>query len=162
MDHFNRNLILLEDLLNVATFSIMLTLAFANVVSRFVLQASLAFTDEFVTVLFDLCSFAGASVAQRNRSHLGLDFVTSFMPRKIQKALSIFGNIMALVFLSILFYYGCLMVQQELHSGQLSATMQWPEWIYGMTVPVGAGLMILRYLIDTYLKGLDLRAEGGA
>lgn len=82
MEKINKGLIQVEDWVNVVTFMIMLFLTSINVFSRFVLHASLAFTDEFVTVLFVLCSLAGSSVGQRNHSHLGLDFVTGFMPRK--------------------------------------------------------------------------------
>ena len=127
MKGFNKCLSGIEDWINVVTFVIMLTLTTANVFSRFVLHASLAFTDEFVTVLFVLCSLAGSSVGQRNRAHLGLDFVTGFMPEKTQKALSIVANILAIIFLAILFYFGIGMIQQEYASGQVSTTMQYPQ-----------------------------------
>ena len=94
----------IEDWVNVVTFVIMLTLTFVNVFSRFVLHASLAFTDEFVTVLFVLCSLAGSSVGQRNRNHLGLDFFTGFLPETAQRFISFCANILALIFLAILFY----------------------------------------------------------
>lgn len=160
MKNLNRWLAEIEDWINVLAFIIMLVLTSANVFSRFVLHASLAFTDEFVTVLFVLCSLAGASVGQRNQTHLGLDFVTGFMPERVQKGLAVFANLFALVFLIILFTFGIGMVRQEWEFKQVSTTMQYPQWIYGLTVPIGSGILILRYLIDTYLKVRALR--GGA
>lgn len=160
MEKINKGLIQVEDWVNVVTFMIMLFLTSINVFSRFVLHASLAFTDEFVTVLFVLCSLAGSSVGQRNHSHMGLDFVTGFMPGKWQKALSVVANILALCFLMILFCYGVGMVKQEFILKQVSTTMQYPQWIYGLTIPVGAGIMILRYIYDTYLKFIEFREEG--
>lgn len=159
MKGLNKRLTEIEDWINVITFVIMLTLTSANVFSRFVLHASLAFTDEFVTVLFVLCSLAGSSVGQRNHSHLGLDFVTGFMPEKVQKALSIVANILALIFLVVLFVYGINMVIQEYASGQVSTTMQYPQWIYGLTIPIGSGIMIVRYIVDTYLKWLEFNGR---
>ena len=150
----------IEDWINVVTFVIMLTLTFANVFSRFVLHASLAFTDEFVTVLFVLCSLAGSSVGQRNRNHLGLDFFTSFLPEKAQRFLSFVANILALVFLAILFWHGCGMVKSEYVLKQVSTTMQYPQWIYGLTVPVGSMIMIVRYIIDSILKWHEFQNYG--
>ena len=152
MKSFDKGLTKVEDVISIITFIIMLTLTFANVFSRFVLHASLAFTDEYVTVLFVLCSLAGSSVGQRNRYHLGLDFFTSFLPEKGQRIISVIANILALIFLVVLFWYGCGMVKSEYVLKQVSTTMQHPQWIYGLTIPVGSGIMILRYIIDTYLK----------
>lgn len=157
MKGLNKGLTKVEDWINIITFVIMLVLTSVNVFSRFVLHASLAFTDEFVTVLFVLCSLSGSSVGQRNHSHLGLDFVTGFMPENIQKLLSVLANILALIFLSILFVYGIQMVMQEYASGQVSTTMQYPQWVYGLTIPIGSGVMILRYVVDTYFKRLGLK-----
>ena len=160
MNSFNKTLSAVEDWINNITFVVMLTLTFVNVFSRFILHASLAFTDEFVTVLFVLCSLAGSSIGQRNRAHLGLDFVTGFMPEKVQKIILVIGNILALIFLAILFIYGIGMVKQEFVLKQLSTTMQYPQWIYGLTIPVGSGIMILRYIIDTVLKCQEVAAVG--
>ena len=160
MKSFNKALSGIEDWINIITFVVMLSLTFANVFSRFILHASLAFTDEFVTVLFVLCSLAGSSVGQRNRAHLGLDFFTGFLPDKGQKIILILGNILALVLLGILFGYGVGMVKQEYVLKQLSTTMQYPQWIYGLTIPIGSAVMIFRYIIDTVLKCQDAFGAG--
>lgn len=61
----------IENYVCIVTFIIMIFLTFANVVSRFLLHMSLSFTEE-MTGLFVIASLAGASVAVRNQSHLGL------------------------------------------------------------------------------------------
>ena len=137
----------IEDYVCIVTFVIMLTLTFVNVVSRFALHMALSFTEEIVTGLFVIASLAGTSVAVRNQSHLGLDFVIGFMPRKVQKVVAIVATILAIIMCGVMFYYGVLMVRQEMFLEQVTSTMQWPEWIYGMTVPVGAGILVLRYVI---------------
>ena len=79
----------IENYVCIVTFIIMIFLTFANVVSRFLLHMSLSFTEEIVTGLFVIASLAGASVAVRNQSHLGLDFFIGFMPAKVRKVLSV-------------------------------------------------------------------------
>ena len=101
-----------------------------------------------MTGLFVLASLAGTSVAVRSQAHLGLDFVIGFMPKKVQKILEVAATILAVILWGIMFYYGVQMVRQEMFLEQVTATMQWPEWIYGLTVPVGAGVLVLRYAIS--------------
>ena len=85
----------IEDYVCIITLIVMLLLTFANVLSRFVLHFSLSFTEEIVTGLFVIASLSGTSVAVRNRSHLGLDFVIGFMPEKIRKVLAAAATILA-------------------------------------------------------------------
>lgn len=147
MKVLDKIVIKIENYVCIVTFIIMLTLTFANVVSRFALHMALSFTEEIVTGLFVLASLAGTSVAVRNQSHLGLDFVIGFMPRKVQKILAAAATVLAIIMCGIMFYYGVMMVRQEMFLEQVTATMQWPEWIYGLTVPTGAGILLLRYII---------------
>lgn len=147
MGALNRFISNLEKYICVATFVVMLTLTFVNIVSRYLLTMSLSFTEEIVTSLFVIASLAGASIAIREHAHLGLDFITSYFPKSIQRLLFVLGNVLGIVFCSVVFHHGAIMVYHEFESGQVSATMQWPEWIYGMTVPVGSALLIVRYFL---------------
>ncbi len=141
----------LEKYVCVFTFTAMLLLTFVNVISRFMLHMSLSFSEEIVTSLFVLASLAGASVAIRDGSHLGLDYITSFMPKPVQQVLTVLANVLGILMCCIILYYGVFMVHGEYASNQLSATMQWPEWIYGMSVPFGAALLIFRYCYAIFL-----------
>ena len=143
----NKIVTAIENAIVIVTSVIMLTLTFCNVVSRYFLHASLSFTDEIVTGLFVIASLAGASIAIRKGAHVGLDFVTSFFPEKLQKACLILGAVLGLVFCVVLCKLGIDMVLQEIAMKQITETMKWPAWIFGSTVPVGAGLLAIRYLI---------------
>jgi len=154
----------IEKFICITTLSVMLFLTFVNVISRFMLHMSLSFSEEIVTSLFVLASLAGASIAIRDKSHLGLDYFTSSVGASVQKWLAIIANALGILMCSIILYFGIFMVLGEYTSHQLSATMQWPEWIYGLTVPVGTFLLIFRYGFAIYqlLFGQEnLREETG-
>lgn len=53
---------------------------------------------------------------------------------------------MAVIFTSIIFYYGILMVISQYTLGQKTAGMQWPEWIFGSFVPIGSFFVLIRFL----------------
>jgi C4-dicarboxylate transporter DctQ subunit len=142
----------------------MLLLTFVNVVSRFVLHMSLSFSEEIVTNLFVLASLAGSSMAIANGTHLGLDYITSSMSKTMQRMLAVMANMLGIILACLIVYFGIHMVIDEFVSKQLSATMQWPEWIYGMAVPCGASLLVFRYCHAIFLlvreqSGQTARAE---
>ena len=165
MTTLNKYIERIEKYVCICTFTVMLLLTFINVVSRFVLHMSLSFSEEIVTSLFVLASLAGTSMAIRDGSHLGLDYITSFMSKPVQRLLAILANTLGGAMCCIILYYGILMVADEFASNQLSATMQWPEWIYGLSVPFGASLLIFRYCYAIYLllrgySGVAAHMEG--
>jgi C4-dicarboxylate transporter DctQ subunit len=123
----------------------MTTLVFANVFSRYVLHLSLSFSEEITTNLFVLLSMMGTAIAARRRAHLGLSILTDAVNPKVRRALLIFGFGLATVFCFAVFFYGIKMVRNEYILGQVTPSMQWPEWIYGCFVPFGAVFMTLRF-----------------
>ena len=123
----------------------MTTLVFANVFSRYVLHLSLSFSEEITTNLFVLLSMMGTAIAARRRAHLGLSILTDAVNPKLRQALLVFGFGLATVFSFAVFFYGIKMVRNEYILGQVTPSMQWPEWIYGCFVPFGAAFMTLRF-----------------
>ena len=123
----------------------MTTLVFANVFSRYVLHLSLSFSEEITTNLFVLLSMMGTAIAACRRAHLGLSILTDAVNPKLRRALLVFGFGLATVFSFAVFFYGIKMVRNEYILGQVTPSMQWPEWIYGCFVPFGAAFMTLRF-----------------
>ncbi len=136
----------LEEYIIGISLLIMTTIAFANVVSRKVLHASWAFTEEITTNLFILSSLLGAAVAAKRGSHLGLSVLTDFIPRKYQKYVTLFSVICAVVLFILLFRYGIVMIQSQIKYGQTTPALGWPEWVFGLSVPIGAFFLIVRFI----------------
>ena len=60
--------------------------------------------------------------------------------------------LLSLIGSAALFWYGISMVQSQIFHGQVTAGMQWPEWIFGAFVPLGAFFITIEFLfvlIDT-------------
>ena len=71
---------------------------------------------------------------------------TDMMPKKAQIVCQIVGNLLGIAFGAVLVYFGFLMAQQEYVLGQKTTGMQWPEWLYGMWIPICGAVLIIRYL----------------
>lgn len=135
----------IEEIVAAVCLSVMTILAFANVVARYVFSASFSFSEEITTYLFVLLSLLGTAIAARRRAHLGLTILTDVVSPKVRRMLHIIGYLFAVAFTGAIFYYGILMVLSQRELGQVTANMQWPEWIFGSFVPIGALFATVRF-----------------
>ena len=135
----------IENTICIVCLLAMTTLVFANVFSRYVLHLSLSFSEEITTNLFVLLSMMGTAIAARRRAHLGLSILTDAVKPSVRRALLIFGFGLATAFSFAVFFYGVKMVRSEYILGQVTPSMQWPEWVYGTFVPFGAIFMTIRF-----------------
>lgn len=136
----------IEEIVAAVCLSVMTVLAFANVVARYVFSASFSFSEEITTYLFVLLSLLGTAIAARRRAHLGLTILTDVVSPKVRRILHIIGYLFAVAFTGAIFYYGILMVLSQRQLGQVTANMQWPEWIFGSFVPIGALFATVRFV----------------
>lgn len=125
---------------------VMTALTFANVIARYVFSASFSFSEEITTYLFVLLSLLGTAIAAKRRAHLGLTILTDAVGSKTRKILNLISYALAVGFSGAIFFYGIKMVMNQHMLGQVTAGMQWPEWIFGSFVPVGAFFVVVRFV----------------
>ncbi len=141
--------------------SVMAVLVFANVIARYVFNHSLAVSDEMSTYLFVLMSFMGTAIAARRKAHLGLSIVTDHVGPKARLVISMLMYGISALFCLLIVIFGVQMVISQYQMGQETATMQWPEWIYGSFVPVGAAFSALAFLAGMKDMYKEYRAKEG-
>ena len=129
-----------------ASVSVMAILVFVNVIARFIFNSPLAVADEMSCYLFVLMSFMGTAIAARRKAHLGLTIVTDKLSPSAARKVQVLMYLIAAVFCLLIVIFGIEMVMSQYALGQETATMQWPEWIYGLFVPVGAAFALLVFL----------------
>ena len=142
----------IEDIICAICLIVMTALTFANVIARYVFSASFSFSEEITTYLFVLLSLIGSAAAARRKAHLGFTAILDLMPAGLKRAIQIMSYSLATFFSAALFWYGISMVQSQIYHGQVTAGMQWPEWIFGSFVPIGAFFITIEFLfmlIDT-------------
>jgi len=137
---------------------IMLILAFSNVVGRYIFSSSISFTEEITASVFVLVCTLGTAVAAKFDAHLGLSVVRDLLPKKYQRYLDFLTNIMGAIFSLVLLYTGTNMVIYQFRLGNRTIGLQWPEWIYGTFIPIGAAMMVYRFTetaVKSFKKGLE-------
>ena len=149
----------IEKLVACVCVSIMAVLVFVNVIARYVFGNSLAVSDEMTTYLFVLMSVMGTAVAARRKAHLGLSIVTDHVSPRARLIISMVMYAISALFCLLIVIFGIQMVISQYQMGQETATMQWPEWIYGSFVPVGAAFAMMAFLQTMVQMYKEFKAE---
>ena len=92
-----------------------------------------------------------SAIAMRNRSHLQVDVLTSALPQKPKRILTAIVDLLTIVFLCIMTYFGFKGVQST--TAQTSPAMQIPMALIYAAFPTGGVLMIMEQLL-TFIERL--------
>ncbi len=124
-----------------------------QVFSRYVLNTSFSFTEEFARFALIWLSILGAAYLNAKREHLSMDFLYQKFSLKNQKKVSILIELFILLFALIVMVIGGLnLVYTTLHLEQLSGTLRIPlGYIYAI-LPF-SGLLIM-YFSVYHIKNL--------
>ena len=71
--------------------------------------------------------------------------MVKFAPRPLRKPTEALINLISLVFCLLVLFYGAKLIMQTRMFGQVSPALQVPMWVVQLAIPVGAGLMALRF-----------------
>ncbi|TDL81254.1 TRAP transporter small permease [Palleronia sediminis] len=118
---------------------------FANVVARYGFNTGVVWAEEVVRYQIIWLVFIGSSVAVRKGIHIGIDALPQVLPAPLAHALRVAVLCICVLFCAALLYYSILLVMQTRAFGQKTSAMQMPFWIVQLAIPIGAGLMGLRF-----------------
>ncbi len=100
-----------------------------------------------------------ASDLVRTNGHVRPDLVLRVLPPQAQRWVETFNCLVAIAFTFGMVWYGWEVVDTALLLDQSSSSdLQFPIWIYYLALPVGGGLMLLRYLARLYALPVPLRS----
>lgn len=155
----SKMLSVLENSLLIISASIMCVIAFANVIARYFLGNSLAFTEEITINLFVFLTFVGASVGVRENAHLGFTLIFDKANLPIKKILVILTGIIIAVVFAMCAYYGVKMVQFQMMTNQTTPSLGWQQWVFTLGFPVGCTLCLIRSFESTIKEFKNLQLE---
>ena len=95
----------------------MVIIVFSNVIARYFLNASLAWSEEVSRFMMIWLVFLGAVMAYVKAEHLGLDIALKVLPEKGAKGLQVFVNILVIYAVYNLLSGGMVLALDSLASG---------------------------------------------
>lgn len=136
----------LEEGLLALLMGVMALVAAINVFTRYVIQFSLAFTEELVVSLFVWLTLVGTAVAFRQGSHLGFSFIVDRSPKPLQRAAVWVSAALGVALFALLIYFGIGQIRSERQLGTTSESLAIPQWWYTAGIPVFGVLIICRII----------------
>jgi TRAP-type C4-dicarboxylate transport system permease small subunit len=132
----------LEDWLAVICFWSMAVIVFLQFFTRYVLNNSLAWTEEIARYLLMWVTFIGSAVAMRRGTHIAVEVAHMFLPAPAVRVLNFLIDVTVLCFLALLCWFG-IAITERMHI-QTMTVIEWPMSIVYGGITFGCFLMLWR------------------
>ncbi|HEV8310176.1 MAG TPA: TRAP transporter small permease [Methylomirabilota bacterium] len=121
---------------------LMVAIVVVGVFYRYVLDASLAWYDEFASYLLVWLTFYGAVVVSYHRRQISFETLAESLGPRGRRAVMIVAELLVLAFQVILTYYGW--VALDAMAFDIAVSIPWVRmtWIYSV-LPISGALMLL-------------------
>ena len=128
--------------------ALMVVIVFSNVIARYFLNASLAWSEEVSRFMMIWLVFLGAVMAYVKGEHLGLDIALKVLPEKGARGLQVIVNILVIYAVFNLLSGGVVLALDSLSSGWTAPASNISYGIVYCIVPVSFVLFIYFALIN--------------
>ncbi len=142
----------IEETLGATLLALMAVLAFANVVTRYVFQVPLAFTEEIEVNAMVWLTLFGTSAAFKRRRHLKMLFFQDKLSPKARIWLNLGIAFLGVILFTSLGFLGYLQILDERFLEITSESLNVPQWMYTVCIPVGCGMIVFRIVQATIVE----------
>lgn len=126
-------------------------LLFTNIILRYFFNANTTWAEEFVRYSMIWITFLGMAICFRKGIHFSVDILLKSISYKSSKILQIIINIISIIFILLIIYYGIEITVFNFNSGQITPSLEIGIfWVY-LAIPVGASLSLLHIIMNTIL-----------
>jgi C4-dicarboxylate transporter DctQ subunit len=134
--------------------SLMITIAFLQIVLRNIFATGIAWADPFVRNLVLWVGFVGAAIATREGKHITIDVLPQWVPRQIKAIIGIIIQLFAALICGLLTFAAVKFVRNEALMGSITF-VGIPAWVPQLVLPITFGIMALRFCLLA-LKDLSI------
>jgi TRAP-type C4-dicarboxylate transport system permease small subunit len=139
----------------------MASIAFINVLSRYLFHFSFAATEEITINLFVWLTVVGSGIAFERGGQMGMITLYKIFPKKLKKLTILFSSVLSAILFVIVDIYVIQAIYDELTLFQAkSAALEIPVWIYYIGVPILSVFVFAGIYRDAASKLDELKAEG--
>ncbi|WP_144299771.1 TRAP transporter small permease [Elioraea rosea] len=135
-----------EDWLAFALFWVLAAVVFTQFFSRYVLNDSIAWTEEIARYLLMVTAFVGAALAARKGTHIALDLVPNLLPRGARRWMRLALGITTIAFFAISAWLCWSIAEAMMY--QPMVVIDFPlGWVYWGVL---AGMMMTAFRLAQY------------
>ncbi|GAA6140633.1 TRAP transporter small permease [Hydrogenophaga sp. 5NK40-0174] len=149
----------LLSLIMVLCLVVMVVLVFSNVVLRYAFDSGIVIAEEISRWLFMWVVFLGATVAWRDRSHMGTDMLVARLPRPLHRLVLIAGHGLMLYATWLMFSGSWMQVQLnwDVEAPVSGYSQAWADGS-GLVFAVSCGLLLVLDIVRLMTGQLDPEA----
>jgi TRAP-type transport system small permease protein len=136
----------LEDGLLVGLLGAMILLAATQIVQRNIFSTGFIWADESLRLMVLWVALLGAVAASRDDHHIRIDLLSRFLPDSGRRIARIFTDLFTVTVCGLVAWYAFQFVQLE-HEFGSEVMGGHPAWIAQTILPLGFGLIAMRYLV---------------
>lgn len=152
-------LLRLPELITAALIALLVIFLSLAVVSRYLFDIGLVWSDEAARLMFVWIVFIGFAIGVRHRAHIGVEWFVDLLPRGLRRAVTLLQDVALLVF-SIFFFWQSIVTVRFSFIQMLPGLEISIAWLY-MAVAVAGMLMILYSAANLWdsLRGRSTRTD---
>jgi C4-dicarboxylate transporter DctQ subunit len=147
LEQWNETLGRVEKFLIVVMLSMMILVAFLQIVLRNAFSTGISWGDPLVRYLVLWVGFIGASLATKEEKHITIEVFSSWFSANRAVYLKLLSQLVSAIICGLLTVAGWTFIQNEAQMGEV-ALLNIPIWIPEMIIPITFALMTLRFLIN--------------
>ena len=136
----------LEKILIVALLTMMILLAFSQIVLRNFFDTGIVWGDALVRYLVVWVGFVGAAIAAKEGKHITIDVLSRWISGAGNSAIQAISHLSSAAICGLLTWAGIKFIWFEAQMGGM-AFFKLPVWVPELIIPVTLGLMTLRYAL---------------
>jgi TRAP-type C4-dicarboxylate transport system permease small subunit len=126
----------------------------AQVVSRYLLNHSLFWSEELARYILVWLTFLGASAAYYRKAHPGIDLLSSRMGSRLRRVNAVLVHLVSLCLFLVMISHGIAF--SSFVRTQISPALSLPMWVIFAIIPV-SGLLLTCHCL--YFLGRELRGR---
>jgi TRAP-type C4-dicarboxylate transport system permease small subunit len=143
----------IEDWIAFAVFWALAAIVFLQFFTRYVLNDSLAWTEEIARYGLIWITFIGAAVVVRKNMHIAVEVLLHFLPAGFARVLLAVVDVIKLLFIGLLTYFSVAIVERM--QWQRMVIIDLPMSIVYAGVTLGCLLMLMRQAIIFFRNARD-------
>lgn len=134
----------LERVLLAAAMATMALITAANVVTRYLTNISLGFTEEYSVVLMVVVALIGSALAMACGRHIRIGYFTDLLSPDNRRRAEMLAMLLTIVCFGLLAVFGAYLAWDEYRFEVLSNGLGNPQWLYTGVLPLLSLLVIGR------------------
>lgn len=134
----------IEGAVGAGLMALLCVITFANVVTRYLSNVSLAFTEEFSVTFMVILALVGAASAFAKGQHLRMGFAADKLPPVPRLRLEAVVLLLGMALFVLIAWHGARLTWDEFRFDVSSSGMGVPQWLYTLWLPVLSAVVCAR------------------